>query len=78
MLRSGIVLVIKYGEFLRKALQVDIERELTSCIQFVASYFFICKRYPVTVGLPQFCLQQQHCGRELDFLARRKHLHPAT
>lgn len=74
MLRSGIVLVVKYEEFLRKALQVDLERQLIGCIEFAASYFFVCKRYPLSVELPTFYRQQQHCGRELDFLARRRRL----
>lgn len=74
MLRSGITVVVRFGEFLRKALRIDLEQELTSSIRFVASYFFVCKRYPVTSERTLFCLQQQHSGHEMDFLARRRRL----
>jgi hypothetical protein len=46
------------------------------CIQFIASYFFVCKRYLTrnTYAILDFSIYQQHSGKELDHLARRKYL----
>lgn len=72
---SGTVLVGRYCDFVRKLLGTNLERELLEPIQFIASYFFAIKKSPPIVSTTtKFGLYQQHTGKGLDCLARRKYL----